>query len=92
MKPGGGKRRKGRGGPPPARRTPPPEATGAEMDYLVGKREKEVLMVVELLDGRSLEGVIRYFDRDMIKLEGASGPGCVIRKRDIRQMHPAADD
>ncbi len=92
MNPGGGRRRKGRGGPPPARRTPPPETTGAEDQYLNVKREKEVPMVVELLDGKAVRGVIRYYDRDMIKIEGASGPGLFIRKRDIRHMRPEDDD
>jgi len=87
----GGRRRKGKGqggrrGPSPARRTPPPESTGVEADYLSVKREREIPMVVELLDGRVVQGVIRYFDRDMIKVEGESGPGLFIRKTDIRHM------
>lgn len=49
-------------------------------------------MVVELLDGRAVRGVIRYYDRDMIKLEGPTGPGLFIRKQDIRHMAPERDD
>lgn len=88
----GRKKRRGKGGAPPARRTPPPENTGVEFDYLNIKRDKETPMVVELLDGRVVEGIIRYFDRDMIKLEGESGPGLFIRKQDIRHMHAGDGD
>jgi sRNA-binding regulator protein Hfq len=93
MTPANGKhRRKRKGGPPTARRTPPPEGTGVETEYLNVKREKGVPMVVELLDGKAVRGVIRYFDQDMIKLEGESGPGLFIRKKDIRHMHAVDGD
>lgn len=62
------------------------------MEYLNVQREKERPMVVELLDGRVVQGVIRYLDRDMIKVEGESGPGRFIRKSEIRHLHPADDD
>lgn len=85
MKPAGG-------GPPRTHRTPPPEATGIESEYLGAQRENEVPMEVELLDGKTVRGIIRYFDRDMIKIEGDDGPGMFIRKRDIRHMHPVGGD
>jgi sRNA-binding regulator protein Hfq len=87
-----GRKGRGRSGPPPARRTPPPENTGVEFEYLNSLREKEAPMMVELLDGRIVQGVIRYFDRDMIKLEGESGPGLFIRKEDIRLMQSGDGD
>jgi sRNA-binding regulator protein Hfq len=92
LKRAGGSRGKDRGGPPRARRTPPPETTGIETEYLSVKREKEIPMVVELLDGKEVRGVIQYFDRDMIKIEGDHGPGLFIRKRDIRHMYPVDGD
>ena len=62
------------------------------MEYLNLQREKERPMVVELLDGRVVQGVIRYLDRDMIKVEGESGPGRFIRKAEIRHLHAVDDD
>ena len=79
----------GRGRKPAGRRLPPPENTGAETEYLSAKRESEVAMIVELLDGRKVEGVLRYYDRDMVKIEGDDTPGLLIRKADIRVMYPA---
>ncbi len=48
-------------------------------------------MVVELTDGRTVTGVLRYYDRDMVKIEGEETPGLFIRKDDIRVMYPATE-
>jgi hypothetical protein len=80
-----------RGGKPTGRRLPPPESTGAETDYLAAMRESEAPIIVELNDGRKVEGVLRYYDRDMVKVEAEEGPGLFIRKADIRVMYPAGE-
>jgi len=44
-------------------------------------------MVVRLVNGQQFEGVIEYFDRDMIKVTRPEGPHVFVRKSDIRYMH-----
>jgi hypothetical protein len=42
---------------------------------------------VQLVDGRRVQGVVEYFDRDMVKITRPSGPHVFIRKEDIRYLH-----
>jgi hypothetical protein len=42
---------------------------------------------VRLVDGREVEGVIEYFDRDMVKVTRPEGPHVFVRKSDIRYMY-----
>lgn len=87
----GYKRRKppgGHGGP--GRRKLPPPATGREADFLRTVKEARTPMVVQLVNGQRVEGVIEYFDRDMIKVTRPEGPHIFVRKSDIRYMHEAA--
>ena len=77
---------------PPARRTGPhrravpPPATGLEARYLKSVNEARTPMLVQLVDGQQVEGVIEYFDRDMIKVRRPEGPHVFVRKSDIRYM------
>lgn len=72
--------------PRAGRKPPPPESTGAEAEFLAEKREAEEPVTVELVDGRRVTGVVRYYDRDMVKIEGEETPGLFIRKDDIRTI------
>jgi sRNA-binding regulator protein Hfq len=71
----------------PSRRRVPPPTTGLEAEYLKTVKEARKSVVVHLIDGRQVEGVIEYFDRDMIKLTRPEGPHVFVRKSDIRYMH-----
>ncbi len=86
-------RRRGRHGGPrkPAhvRRTPPPEDTGAETRFLHEVKSKRSPVVLELRDGARIEGVIEYFDREMIKITCDEGPNQLVRKHEIRTIHEA---
>lgn len=74
----------GRGGPRAPRRKLPPDGTGEELAYLQKVKEARTPLVVHLLDGRLVEGVIEYFDRDMVKITRPEGPHFFVRKSDIR--------
>ena len=89
MMKGGKKRRDGgrRGGPP--RRKAPPDATGAEAAYLQQVKDERTPLVVHLVSGQTVDGVIEYFDRDMIKVTRPAGPHVFVRKSDIRYMEEA---
>ena len=80
---GGGR---GRGRPPHDRRMPPPASTGKEQGYLKEIKEARTAVVAELTDGRSVHGVIEYFDRDMIKITRPEGPHFFVRKSEIRYI------
>jgi len=74
----------------PSRRKVPPPATGLEAEYLKAVKEARTPMVVQLASGKQVEGVIEYFDRDMIKVTRPEGPHVFVRKSDIRYMHEAS--
>ena len=74
----------------PSRRRVPPPATGREADFLKTVKEARTPMVVRLVNGQQVEGVIEYFDRDMIKVTRPEGPHFFVRKADIRYMHEEA--
>jgi hypothetical protein len=76
-----------RKGARPGRRTPPPESTGREAGYLFRLREKQIPVVVRLVNDSTVEGVIEYYDRDMVKVVPREGPGFFIRKKDIRYLY-----
>ena len=71
----------------PGRRKAPPPATGREAEFLKAVKEARTPMVVRLVNGQQVEGVIEYFDRDMIKVTRPEGPHVFVRKSDIRYMH-----
>jgi hypothetical protein len=83
----GGDRGRGRGRPYQRRRTPPPAATGMEHKYFVQIKETRSPIVAVLTDGRRVEGVIEYFDRDMVKITRPNGPHYFVRKEDIRYLY-----
>jgi len=68
----------------------PPPATGREADFLNRVKEARTPMVVHLINGQRVEGVIEYFDRDMIKVTRPEGPHVFVRKSDIRYLHEDA--
>lgn len=74
------------GQPPPGVRRPPPEWTGQEAEYLEALKELATPMLLRLRDGRTVRGVIEYYDRDMVKLQRPAGPHLFIRKSDIRYL------
>lgn len=78
--------------PKPGRQSPPPESTGREAGFLFKARDMQAVMVIETVDGRTLKGTIEYYDRDMIKLVPAEGPGLFMRKSEIRSIIPEQDD
>ncbi len=81
---GGGR---GRGRTYQRRRTPPPAGTGMEHKYLSELKEARSPVVVLLTDGRRVDGVIEYLDRDMVKITRPSGPHFFVRKDDIRYLY-----
>jgi sRNA-binding regulator protein Hfq len=81
------KRRKPTGRPGGAnRRKAPPPATGREAEFLKAVKEARAHMIVQLVNGQRVEGVIEYFDRDMIKVTRPEGPHVFVRKEDIRYL------
>jgi sRNA-binding regulator protein Hfq len=69
------------------RRRVPPPATGREAAFLDSVKQSRTPMVVHLINGQRVEGVIEYFDRDMIKVTRPEGPHVFVRKSDIRYLH-----
>jgi sRNA-binding regulator protein Hfq len=87
-----GKKRKGsqgRGGRRPQRRKVPPDATGQELAWLQKVKQERAPLVVHLLDGLRVDGVIEFFDRDMVKVTRPDGPHLFVRKADIRYVEEA---
>lgn len=74
-------------GPRPQSRTSPPESTGAEANYLAKQVEMRSPMVFCLLGGERVEGVIEYYDRDIIKVARTGLAGLILRKETIAYMH-----
>lgn len=81
---------RGRGGKP-GRRTPPPEDTGQEARWMFRYRDRQTPMVVEMRDGEIVRGTIEYYDVDVVKIVPPSGPGRLLRKEEVRLMHPDPD-
>ena len=75
----------------PGRRKAPPPATGHEAEYLQQVKDARAKVVVRLADGQSVEGVVEYFDRDMVKITRPEGPHVFVRKSDIRYLEEAGD-
>lgn len=76
------------GGDRPQRRMPPPDSTGAEAEYLLQLKDARTPIVVDMLDGTEFQGVLEYYDRDMLKVnrpEGG-GPNVFIRKKHVRAI------
>jgi hypothetical protein len=76
-------------GPKPSQRTPPPESTGAEANYLAKQVEARSPMVFCLVGGERVEGVIEYYDRDIIKIARGGTADLILRKENIAYMHKA---
>jgi sRNA-binding regulator protein Hfq len=74
----------GRGAP--GRRKAPPPATGREAAFFQQVKEARARVVVHLADGQRVEGVVEYFDRDMVKITRPEGPHFFVRKSDIRYV------
>jgi len=75
----------GRGAP--GRRKVPPSATGQEAAYFQRVKDARAAVVVHLTNGTRVEGVVEYFDRDMIKITRPEGPHVFVRKADIRYIY-----
>jgi sRNA-binding regulator protein Hfq len=69
------------------RRKVPPAATGQEAAYFQRVKDARSPVVVHLVNGSQVEGVVEYFDRDMIKITRPEGPHVFVRKADIRYMY-----
>ena len=90
-----GKKRRppgGRSGPRAPRRKLPPDATGEELAWLQRVKEARTPLVVHLLDGRRVDGVIEYFDQDMIKVTRPEGPHFFVRKAEIRYVEESGNE
>ena len=74
-------------GPSPQSRTSPPESTGAEANYLAKQVEARSPMVFCLVGGERVEGLIEYYDRDIIKVARTGSAGLILRKETIAYMH-----
>jgi sRNA-binding regulator protein Hfq len=75
----------------PGRRKAPPPATGREAAYLLQVKDARATVVVHLTDGRNVEGVVEYFDRDMVKITRSEGPHVFVRKSEIRYLEEATE-
>ena len=78
---GGGSHRDNR----PVRRAPPPAATGLEAEFFEQARRGKLPLVLTLIDGTTICGIVREFDRDQVTIEDSSG-NIVVRKREIRYL------
>ena len=59
--------------------------------WLFRCRDRQTPMVVELRDGETVRGTIEYYDVDVLKIVPPRGPGRLLRKEDIRWIHPDPD-
>jgi len=71
-----------RKGPRGAKPVPPGEAS-AEAAELKGLGEKQTPVTIKLRDGRTVEGWIEYYDRDMLRLTRSHEPNLFIFKHEI---------
>ena len=73
------------------RKVPPPESTAAEAFYYIKQMNAGTPVVVQLNDGKRLEGIIEWYDRMCIKLNREDAPDLVVMKHAIRYMHKHED-
>lgn len=78
------------GGRPGARRPPPPESTGLEARYFAERGESGTPVRVVMLDGGSVEGIVRGSDREMLVVEPEIGDAIRVRKSGIRYIEESA--
>lgn len=65
----------------------PPEQTGAEEFYYIKQMEGRTPMVIQLLDGETVEGVIEWYDRKCIKVHRDQEPNLLIPKHSIKYLY-----
>ncbi len=70
-------------------RTPPPEDTFEEASFLKALGEKQKPVSVKLMDGKTVQGWIEYYDKNMVRLTRHGAPNLFIFKHEI--MYIAED-
>jgi len=71
-------------GPRGQRKPAPPETTSAEASYLVQAIESRARLTVHLVGGQVVEGILEFYDRDVLKLEPRRGPKLLVRRDKIK--------
>jgi host factor-I protein len=61
----------------------PPEETGMEASYLKALGERQMPVLVKLVDGEQVRGWIEYYDVSMIRLTREHAPNLFIYKHQI---------
>ena len=69
------------------RKQPPPDRTFAENYYYVKQMKQKTTMVLVLNDGEKLNGVIEWYDQDVIKLNRKNEPNVLILKASIKYLY-----
>ena len=68
------------------------EKTGYEVAYLDDLVRREQLVALVMQSGETLQGAIRYYDRDVFSLGPADGgPKLFLRKESIRYLYEVPD-
>jgi host factor-I protein len=72
--------------PQPSRRSQAANNTGQEALYLKSLVERQVRVQVKLRDGELLQGVIEYFDANMLRLNRDGKPNLFLYKHHIHTL------
>jgi len=70
-------------------KTPPPGETGQEALYLKSLSDRQIHVVIKLLDGETVRGWIEYFDDGMVRLTREGKPNLFIYKHQIQTITEA---
>lgn len=71
------------------KKAPPPYRTHAESYYYVKQMNNKTQLVIELLDGTSINGTIEWYDEKCLKIKKGDGSNFILFKHFIKFIHKA---
>ena len=74
------------------RKAAPPEQTAAEAFYYLKQMNAKTPMVVILNDGEQLRGVIKWYDKNAIKVNRIGAPNLLVMKLAVKYMYKAEEE
>ena len=71
------------------KKSPPPYRTNAESYYYVKQMSNKTLLVIELIDGTSINGTIEWYDEKCLKIKKSDDSNFILFKHFIKFIHKA---
>lgn len=68
---------------------PPPSETHAETFYYKKQMDARTQMVFVLQDGEEIEGIIDWYDLDVLKISRTDAPKILLLKHNIKYLYKA---